>query len=220
MFSDVKKEVRCLRTVRMFCLIFSLVCITALTGLLWQSYSQMCFARRVADEVLRFHVIANSDSAEDQALKLAVRDALISWMACYGDSFTDAAQATSFVEEHRDELLSLANSVIRAEGYDYQVQANVTHCDFPDKTYGSYTFPAGEYEALRVEIGQAQGQNWWCVLYPPLCFTEEGGASFCESSEEQLESLLTEEDFARLKDPDAAAAPRIRFYLFDWLFGR
>lgn len=199
--------------------VLAAVCLLFFFSVVWENYSRMCYARRLAEEVLRFHVIANSDSKEDQALKLAVRDALISYMASYGSSFTDADAAARFAAAHCDELEQIAASVIEEAGYFYPVEASVGPCRFPDKTYDDLCFPAGVYNALRVEIGQAQGQNWWCVLYPPLCFTEEGSATVPETSREQLKECLSDEDYERLKSSDPSR-PQIRLRLFDWLFGR
>ena len=196
--------------------VLAAVCLFSLALLLWQSYSQMCAAERIADEVLRFHVIANSDREDDQALKLQIRDALIAWMSPYCENFSDAGEAAAFARAHCSELETVARQVISSGGYPYEVRACVTRCPFPDKEYDGLTFPAGEYEALRVEIGQAQGQNWWCVLYPPLCFTEEGSASVPASSQEKLQEMLSEEDYSLLENP----RPRIRFRLLDWLFGQ
>ena len=193
----------------------TVTCLFSLVILLWQNYSQMQAAQRIAEEVLRFHVIANSDREDDQALKLQVRDALIAWMAPYCENFSDADEAAAFASAHCSELEAVARQVIASEGYPYDVCASVRRCAFPDKEYDGLTFPAGEYEALWVEIGQAQGQNWWCVLYPPLCFTEEGSASVPASSQEKLQEMLLEEDYSLLENP----RPRIRFRLLDWLLG-
>lgn len=195
------------------------VCLLFFFSVIWENYSRMCYAKRLAEEVLRFHVIANSDSEEDQALKLAVRDALIAYMASYSSSFTDADAAARFAAAHCEELEEIAASVIEEAGYRYPVQASVGPCRFPDKTYDGLSFPAGVYNALRVEIGQAQGQNWWCVLYPPLCFTEEGSASVPQSSREQLKECLSDEDYERLQSADPGR-PQIRLRLLDWILGR
>lgn len=198
--------------------VVSVTCLTIFCVIVFTNLSRARLAERVAEEVLRFHVIANSDSEEDQNLKLQVRDALISYMAGYSDSFTDADEAARFAAAHVSEMNELAASVIAALGYDYQVTTSVTRCAFPDKTYGDLTFPAGTYEALRVEIGAARGQNWWCVLYPPLCFTEEGG-TVPGSSKEKLKEVLSEEDYARLEDAAPGGRVKIRFRLLEWLFG-
>ena len=113
----------------------------------------------LAQEVLRFHVLANSDSDADQALKLKVRDSVL--------GFLEEAMA-------------------------------VTTCWFPDRTYGGLTFPAGNYEALRVEIGAAEGHNWWCVLYPGLCFLDSANAVVPEEGREKLKNVLTEEEYSRI----------------------
>ena len=204
-------------------IVFSFSCLVLSAITVITEMSRAAFASRVADQVLRFHVIANSDSEEDQTLKLQVRDALISYMAQYRDSFDSAEEAAAFVTTHCDELQQLAQSVIRQAGYPYAATASVTTCDFPEKTYGDLTFPAGEYQALRIEIGQAQGQNWWCVLYPLLCFTEEGIVTVPEESQEILQDSLSAEDYARLSsgslDSTTSHQVQIRFRLLDWIRG-
>ena len=189
----------------------SISCLVMAATMILTQWSKASLAARVADQVLRFHVIAHSDSPEDQALKLEVRDALIAYMAQYSSQFHNAAEAAAFANDHCVELQQIAWDVIRTSGYDYSVTAAVTICDFPDKTYGDLTFPAGKYQALRVEIGQAQGQNWWCVLYPLLCFTQEGMVSIPTESQEILQDSLSEQDYQRLQ---------VRFWLWDWLRGK
>lgn len=122
-----------------------------------------------ADGILRLHVIANSDSAADQAVKLHVRDAIL---ACMEPGAT-IEEAETFVREHGDALLRAAEETLRAEGFDYTAQLMLGQFDFPDRTYGDTLYPAGEYEALRVVLGSGGGQNWWCVLFPPLCIVTE-----------------------------------------------
>lgn len=195
------------------------ICLIVSFLFIWENYSRMCYAKRLAEEVLRLHVIANSDTEEDQELKLMVRDELISYMASYSSSFRSLEDAAAFVTAHCEELTTIADAVIREAGYVYPVQASVGFYDFPDKTYDGLTFPAGTYQALRVEIGQAQGQNWWCVLYPPLCFTEEGSAAVPESSREQLKEQLSPSDYERLEQANPSR-PQIRLRLLDWILGR
>ena len=106
---------------------------------------------KLSGEVFRFHVLANSDSKEDQELKMKVKEAVVDYMC---------------------ELIRTAREVLQKEGCNDQITAEVVRCEFPDKTYGDITFPAGWYDALRIKIGKAQGHNWWCVLYPNLCFMD------------------------------------------------
>ena len=133
-------------------------------------------------DFLRFHVIANSDSAEDQALKFRVRDGLLEeidrkltlhTMASAGPGTGRVEltqdQVRAYVGEHLEEIAQTAEKIVRTLGYEYDVAARLEVCQIPEKTYGKVTFPEGQYEALNVTIGSGDGQNWWCVLYPPLC---------------------------------------------------
>ena len=123
----------------------------------------------VYDSVVRLHVLANSDSEEDQALKLKVRDALLEKTAPLLSSCSSREEACAALEAHMDELKQIAEEVIRAEGYDYPVTILLGEEEYPEKNYDSICFPSGKYTSLRVCIGNAEGQNWWCCLFPPLC---------------------------------------------------
>lgn len=152
----------------------------------------------LAEEVFRFHVLANSDSEEDQAVKLKVRDAIIQYMkedTSKEDLETDVELTRKWAEEHLGEIENVADQVIREEGYSYSAKAEVTACYFPDKRYGDILFPAGEYEALRVKLGSAKGHNWWCVLYPNLCFTNATCAVVDDDGKEKLKSALSAEEY-------------------------
>ena len=123
----------------------------------------------VYDSVVRLHVLANSDSEEDQALKLKVRDALLEKTAPLLSSCSSREEACEALKAHTDELKQIAEEVIRAEGYDYPVTILLGEEEYPEKNYDSICFPSGKYTSLRVCIGNAEGQNWWCCLFPPLC---------------------------------------------------
>ena len=124
-----------------------------------------------AEGILRLHVIANSDSETDQSAKLAVRDAILPLFERAG-SYEDAH---AYLLAHGKELQSTAEAVLRARGLDYGVQLSLGTETFPDRVYGDLAFPAGEYDALCVRLGSAEGHNWWCVLFPPLCIVSETG---------------------------------------------
>ena len=124
---------------------------------------------KVYDSVVRLHVLANSDSEEDQALKLKVRDALLERTAPLLSPCTSREEACAALEAHMDELQQIAEEIIRAEGYDYPVTILLGEEEYPEKNYDSICFPSGKYTSLRVCIGNAEGQNWWCCLFPPLC---------------------------------------------------
>lgn len=149
----------------------------------------------LAEQVFRFHVLANSDSGEDQALKMKVKEAIIAYMKQELPESDSVETTKKWARENLVQIEQVAAEIIAEEGYEYSVKAEVTTCDFPDKTYGDITFPAGEYEALRIEIGQAKGQNWWCVLYPNLCFIDAVHAVVPEKGKNELKEVLEEDTY-------------------------
>lgn len=126
---------------------------------------------QLADKVVRLHVLANSDSEEDQALKLRVRDRVLERATELLEQSADRQEAEALLRGNLLELENLAAEEIAAAGYDYPVTAELTDTTFPTREYDGFTLPAGEYLALRIVIGEGAGQNWWCVVFPPLCTT-------------------------------------------------
>ena len=127
--------------------------------------------QEIAQKILRFHVLANSDSEEDQALKLKVKEGVTGYLDQYlNEDGMTLDETKEIVEDKKEDVIVLAQEIIRENGYDYSVTAELTTDYFPVKSYGDVTLPAGEYEAFRIKIGEAEGKNWWCILYPPLCF--------------------------------------------------
>jgi len=124
---------------------------------------------KIYDKTLRLHVIANSDSEEDQWLKLQVRDRILELMSSTFDEANSRKEAIDIVNTHYDELLRCAENEIADKGYDYKVDITLTEEYYPTREYEGVSLPAGNYLSLRVLIGKAEGQNWWCVLFPPLC---------------------------------------------------
>lgn len=151
--------------------------------------------KELAEQVFRFHVLANSDSKEDQDLKLKVKDRILSYMKEELPESDSVEMTKEWAKSHTKELEEVAAEVIREEGYDYTVKASVLFCNFPDKSYGDVTFPAGGYEALRIEIGEGGGQNWWCVLYPNLCFFDAVHAVVPDEGKEDLKKVLEEDTY-------------------------
>ena len=157
---------------------------------------------KIYDDVLRLHVIANSDSDEDQALKLKVRDAVLGEVAellrdC--DGF-DSALAVIGSSESIDILTKAALRVIREEGYGYGVTVTVGRERYPRKSYESLSFPSGTYTSLRVEIGESEGQNWWCVLFPRLCL--DAASKTTDNEESFIEAGFTPEQYRIVTDTD------------------
>ena len=151
----------------------------------------------LAEEVFRFHVVADSDSREDQAIKQKVRDAVLEEMKDQmpESGIKSAGDTEKWAVSHLEELEETAKDVVRAEGETYGASAEVVTCYFPDKRYGDLLFPAGEYRALKISLGKAAGQNWWCVLYPNLCFRDSVCAVVDEEGKEELEEALTAEEY-------------------------
>ncbi|MGN0343222.1 MAG: stage II sporulation protein R [Roseburia sp.] len=154
----------------------------------------------IAQKVLRFHVRANSDSQEDQALKLDVRDAVGELLAQYLAEADSRQQSEDIVKEHMAEIVETATEVIEAEGYEYGVEVYVADVEFPVKTYGAYTFPAGTYRALEIVIGSGTGHNWWCVMYPNMCFADGTYDVVDEESEKKLSQTLTTQEYEELME--------------------
>lgn len=182
-------------------LILAIVLAGLVTAIVYQrseEVSRAALQAHLSQEVLRFHVLADSDSPEDQAVKLKVRDEVLAYLSAEMPESEDADQTGDWVRRHIDEIEEVSRETVANEGFDDPVNAAVTTCWFPDKTYGDLTFPAGNYEALRIEIGAAEGQNWWCVLYPALCFLDTTNAVVPEEGKQKLKHVLTEEEYSRI----------------------
>ena len=123
----------------------------------------------LSDKLIRLHVVANSDSDADQALKLAVRDRILASLTGILDGVTDRSAAVELIGANLDRIVAVSEAEIISEGYDYAVTAKLDYEQFPTRNYATFSLPAGGYEALRVTIGSGQGHNWWCVIFPPLC---------------------------------------------------
>ena len=218
-----------------------------LMQLLISSAQQSRIQQGIAGEVLRFHVLANSDSREDQAVKLQVRDAVLVWMeAALKETHLQAGleegataekaigpqekkeelwymenqirisgsnlrkeetaengewkreEMLQFLKSHLSDIEAIANQTLVGQHQSYRATAAIETVYFPERTYGTCTFPAGWYEALRIRLGEAKGHNWWCVLYPRLCFTDCLHAVVEEGEQQELKEVLTEEEYETL----------------------
>ncbi len=156
---------------------------------------QQSLQQGIAEKILRFHVLAASDTEEDQELKLKVRDAVGAYMEEELADALDKSESEELVRLHLGEIEAVAEQTIKEEGYDYPVTASLAYVEFPEKTYGAYVFPAGTYEALEVVIGEGKGHNWWCVMYPNLCFSGSVYEVVDEEAEERLREVLSAEEY-------------------------
>ena len=158
-------------------------------------------SKDLSESVFRLHVLANSDAPDDQSLKYKVRDNVLSYMNNLCLNTTTKEEAINIARSHQDEFYKIAKQTIIDNGYDYEVNIKIGIFDFPTKQYGDISFPAGSYDALRIEIGEAKGQNWWCVMFPPLCFVDMTSGIVPEDSKKTLESSLSsEEEFILIND--------------------
>ena len=169
----------------------------------------------IAGKIFRLHVVANSDKEEDQELKLDVKKTVVDYLSRRLGSGADLEETREYVLENLPEIEQAALKTIEEQGKDYPISAVVEKTYFPDKTYGDCTFPAGEYEALNIRIGKGEGKNWWCVLYPSLCFIDDTWGIVSREKKEELREILTEEEFrAVLEDPEEKKKVRIGFKWF------
>lgn len=166
----------------------------------------------IVNEIIRFHVIANSDSDEDQSLKLKVRDKVIEFVSSSLRNCESLDDARNFLISNKSEIESIAKSVVDENGYSYNVTSTLSRENFPDKVYGDVVFPQGEYEAYRILIGEAKGQNWWCVMFPPLCFVD--GTKEVVDSEEVINTLENNKDDDKGKENKI----KFKFKLFEMIF--
>ncbi|MBQ7901501.1 MAG: stage II sporulation protein R [Clostridia bacterium] len=140
--------------------------------------------------VIRLHVVANSDSGADQQLKLKVRDRILNECGVMFENTETIDAVKADICSNMDYIQKIASDEIAKNGYNYPVEVSFGTSDFPQKQYGNITLPAGEYQALKVNIGSAQGKNWWCVLFPPLCFVDEACVSVSADSQDKLKQQL------------------------------
>lgn len=181
------------------CMTFAVTLASFCVGLAYAKKERM--TEELAKEVFRFHVLANSDSKKDQELKLEVKEAVLDYMKTSLPETADVDDTHIWATSHLKEIENVAETVVLAKGYTYAVHAKVGTFTFPEKTYGDITFPQGAYEALRVEIGAAKGQNWWCVLYPNLCFVNAVKAVVPEESKQELKTVLEEDTYDMITKP-------------------
>lgn len=164
--------------------------------------------------IIRLHVRANSDSTEDQQLKLKVRDRILSDAAYLFENQTSIDDAEKIINENIELITAAAEDEIRKSGYQYSVSVRYGKNDFPEKVYKNITMPAGTYEALIVEIGSGKGQNWWCVLFPPLCFVDETCTGISEESKDILISNLGKDTYEMIQS-EKKPNVKIKFKIYE-----
>lgn len=146
--------------------------------------------QNLKNNLIRFHVRANSDSSFDQACKLKVRDAVISKVSQMMDKADTKEEAFDILKKQKDSIKNTAQEILKKEGVIQKVKVHLVQEKFPEKTYGQYTFPEGIYDALRIDLGEAKGHNWWCVMFPDLCVTKDDKVRINNTARKKMEKLL------------------------------
>ncbi|NEZ47405.1 stage II sporulation protein R [Clostridium niameyense] len=150
----------------------------------------------ISHKIIRFHVIANSDTLEDQSLKLKVKDEVIKYMMPKLKESKNINESRKILRQNDNAIKEIAFNVIKEYGYDYSVNTSLDREKFPIKTYGNITLPQGDYEAYKITIGSGEGQNWWCVMFPPLCFVDvTKGQVSDKKTEEQMKRVLNSNEY-------------------------
>ena len=178
-----------------------------------QDKSTSTLQQQIATQVLRFHIRANSDTIADQQKKLRIKQSLLEWLTPILSENTSKSETIQCIRKNLPEIRKEATRMASPEPVTVTLQKEW----FPEKTYGTCTFPEGIYDALRVDIGQAKGHNWWCVLYPSLCFADALEPSMTEEGEEKLQQVLAEDAYDLLLHPQKL---KIRFRLEFFLRNR
>ena len=175
--------------------------------------------RSPEDVIVRFHVRANSDSEEDLALKYEVRDAVLAELADGLKTVEDDGAALRYIMQKLPDIRQAARAVVDEAGYDYTISAYIVREEFPIREYGELVLPAGTYRALRVDIGAAKGENFWCMLYPMMCYTMDAGAVVDSEDAEKLAQALDEESYEKLfvKRDIKPGDIKVKLKILEWL---
>lgn len=182
------------------------------TGAAAYSYARDV-SEKITDSVVRFHVLANSDSQADQDLKLKVRDEILEYLRDGMEDCKSREEAERYLLEHRDGITETAQRVIKEAGYEYDVKTELSEESYPVRYYANAVFPEGVYHSLRVIIGEGEGHNWWCVMYPPLCLS---GDSLEYEDTEALRETLGDEGYDVVVLSSEETVPKIKFKVVEW----
>lgn len=169
--------------------------VSVITIVIFLVFNAKATTDSLADKVIRFHVVANSDTTEDQILKQRVKDEIIEYMEPMLKDSANLDETRKILNRSLPMIKQIAKKVIEKYEKDYNVYVSLDHANFPAKSYGDLVFPAGEYEACRVIIGEGKGENWWCVMYPPLCYVDAASGVVPVEGKEQLKQKLNEDQY-------------------------
>lgn len=181
---------------------------------LMHAYSKTMF-NNISNDFLRLHIVANSDSKEDQMLKYEIRDVVLQYMQPYLNNVSSKESAIQMLNTHMDELCTITNDIAKQKGYDLPIKISISKSYFPAKSYGNITLPEGNYDALKIEIGKSEGQNWWCVMYPSLCVIDSSNLKFDYNSDKLLDKNLNTEEYSLITKSNSSKALKFKFKLIE-----
>ena len=179
-----------------------------------KKYSEKIF-NNISDNFLRFHVIANSDSTDDQILKYKIRDSILDYYSNNCTNINSKEEAISFFNNNIDKLYEIAYSVLSENHVNLPLNIYIGKSHFPTKEYSQIILPEGTYDALKIEIGAAKGQNWWCIMFPTLCFFENSEYTLCENSSNYLSENLNSEELNLINNAEKSNDLKIKFKLIE-----
>ena len=199
-YMDISKEIKNGKYKMLFIIGIVFIVLTVMvTGIIRYSKD---VTDSISKQVIRFHVVANSDTTEDQLLKQNVRDEVIEFIEPLISKCETVEDTRYILEGSLPVIEEISKEVVENWGKDYQVYVALDKANFPTKSYGDVVLPAGEYEACRIVIGEGKGENWWCVMYPPLCYLDVATGVVPLEGKEQLENELNEEQYKLITDRD------------------
>jgi stage II sporulation protein R len=195
-------------------LILIVIAMTAIYAV--ESYYEIV---KLEDKIIRLHILANSDTIQDQELKLQVRNNIINNFNNRFSNISNKNESEELILKNLNEIKTIAQKTVNDAGYYYNVEVYYGNFKFPIREYDDFALPSGNYDAVRVEIGEAKGQNWWCVMFPPMCFTDFGkklDANF-DSIEEKLKEVLTEQEIQLIKTNRGYSQIKFKSIIFEWI---
>lgn len=201
-----------IKFVNKFLIVFFLILIFIFISA--KSYSNIMF-ENISNNFLRLHIVANTDSTEDQILKYNIRDAVLEYINPLFENIKDKESALNILTCHINEIQIIASNIAVSSGFNYPITVSVGNFYFPTKNYSKITLPEGHYDALKIELGKADGQNWWCVMFPSLCLLDTNHLSFSKSADKVLNENLSSEEYSVISNVDSSKDIKIKFKLIE-----
>ena len=200
---------------KIFFIAFGCALIFSFNFCVWAKNYSDTAQKSIAKEIIRFHVLANSDSKFDQELKLKVRDGILKNLESQLKNSNNKSQTRLILEKNLLNIKNLAEKILINNGYSYKVKVFLTHEYFPTKKYGDIKLPAGNYDSLKLIIGEGKGRNWWCVMFPPLCFIDVTKKSVPNNLKKDFRNILSDEDFRLINSQNEKTRFKIKFKLVE-----